>query len=46
MVEIRNVLKEKLEAGGLALGAGLRGARSVDAVALMTPRPLRKPNAA
>jgi 2-keto-3-deoxy-L-rhamnonate aldolase RhmA len=30
MVEIRNVLKEKLEAGGLALGAGLRGARSVE----------------
>ncbi len=30
MVEIRNVLKEKLDAGGLALGAGLRSARSVD----------------
>lgn len=25
MVEIRNVLREKLDAGGLALGAGLRG---------------------
>ncbi len=30
MVEIRNVLKEKLDAGGLALGVGLRGARSVE----------------
>lgn len=30
MVEIRNVLKEKLDAGGMALGVGLRGARSVE----------------
>ncbi len=30
MVEIRNVLKEKLDAGEMALGAGLRGARTVD----------------
>jgi 2-keto-3-deoxy-L-rhamnonate aldolase RhmA len=30
MVEIRNALKEKLDAGGLALGVGLRGARSVE----------------
>ncbi len=29
MVEVRNVLKEKLDAGGLAIGAGLRG-RSVE----------------
>ena len=30
MVEIRNVMREKLEAGGLALGVGLRSARTVD----------------
>ena len=30
MVEIRNVLKEKLDAGELALGVGLRGARTVE----------------
>ena len=30
MVEIRNALKEKLDGGGLALGVGLRGARSVE----------------
>ena len=30
MVEIRNVLKEVLDAGELALGAGLRGARTVE----------------
>ena len=30
MVAIRNVLKEKLEAGELALGVGLRGARTVE----------------
>ena len=30
MVEIRNVLKDRLEAGDLALGVGLRGARTVE----------------
>ncbi len=30
MIEIDNVLKSKLEAGGLALGVGLRQARTVD----------------
>lgn len=30
MVEIRNVLKEVLEAGEMALGVGLRGARTVE----------------
>jgi 2-keto-3-deoxy-L-rhamnonate aldolase RhmA len=30
MVEIRNLLKEKLDAGGLALGAGLKHAANVD----------------
>lgn len=30
MVEIRNIAKEKLEAGGLSLGVGLRNARTVD----------------
>ncbi len=30
MVEIRNVLKETLDAGELALGVGLRGARTVE----------------
>jgi 2-keto-3-deoxy-L-rhamnonate aldolase RhmA len=30
MVEIKNNLKDKLDAGGLALGVGLRGARTVE----------------
>lgn len=30
MVEIRNMLKEKLDAGGMALGVGLRAAERVD----------------
>ena len=35
MVEIRNALKEKLDAGGTALGVGLRGARTVDVALAM-----------
>lgn len=30
MVQIKNVLKDQLESGGLALGVGLRGARTVE----------------
>lgn len=35
MVEIRNALKEKLDAGEVALGVGLRGARTVDVAKAM-----------